>query len=62
MPKATKIFLCAHDCVLHLGPNFGKTNLAYIFGTMLVSVTPSVLVNNFSFADLTLPTIYGLTT
>jgi len=47
---------------LCFNPYFGEAKFADIFGTMLVSVTPSVLVNNFSFADLTLPTIYGLTT
>ena len=52
----------ARDNGLYVDPHFGKTNLADVFGTMFVSVSPSLLANNFTLANLALLTIHGLTT
>ena len=40
-----------------LNPYLGKTDLANIFGTMFVSVAPSFLIYNFTFANLAFSTV-----
>lgn len=42
---------------LCLNPYFGKTDLANIFRAMFVSVTPSFVINNFTFTNLASSTV-----